>query len=192
MRSYTKLIAAAVVGVGALAVQPLAGQQRPATQTRPAPVTQGAKPGDVQQKVSNNPPEWWYLGKTDEDDWLFMDAANFVEYENGEVIDFRGFFYYTTPRASTNQNSGVKQYIAYETYEAWLNCTDHMLSDEKHSFYTSAGKEIVFEETEDTMKLEATPASAMESAFVCGKERDGGSHKFQRIASDPLSYVRKK
>ena len=222
MRSYTKLIAAAVVGVGALAVQPLAGQQRPATQTRPAPgtttatpgtttakpapapqrqapaptkqapVTEGAKSGDVAVKVSNNPPVWWYLGKTDEDDMLFMDAANLVEYENGEVIDFRGFFYYTTPRATTNYSTGVKEYIAYETYEAWLNCTDRLLSDEKHAFYTATGKEIVFEETEDTMKLQATPASPMEAAFVCGKERAGGSHKFVSIGTDPLTYVKKK
>ena len=208
MRSYRNWFIPAVIGVGALVTQPVIGQQQPAAPARGAapqrpaapPATQkpvpaiggAAKPGDVAQKQSNNPPEWWYLGKQEEGDLLFMDAANLVEYESGDVITFRGMFYYGDPRITTNYSTGAKQIIAYETYEAWMSCSERELSDEKHSFYAPDGKEIVIEETEDTMKLVPTKASPAEYAFVCAKERAGGTHKFEKIATDPVTYSRKK
>jgi hypothetical protein len=200
MRSYTNLFAAVVVGVGALAAQPLIGQQKPAAQTRPAPATT-AKPATTtttpaaapRAKTSNNPPAWWYLGKTDEDDMLFMDAANLVEQDGGDFITFRAFYYYGQPRVTTTTANGARATIAYEKVEAWMGCVERELSDERQTYFTTDDKEVAVEPTyEDMMKLEATRAGAAEYAFVCGQERAGGAHKFERVLTDPLTYVRKK
>jgi hypothetical protein len=194
MGSYRKLFAAAVVGIGALAVQPLVGQQKPATQTKPAAGTTTAKPAPAPRaKTSNNPPAWWYLGKTDEDDMLFMDAANLVEQDGGEYITFHAFYYYGQPRVTTTTANGARATIAYEKVEAWMGCAERELTDERQTYFGPDDKEVVVEPTyEDMMKLEATRAGAAEYAFVCGQERAGGTHKFERVLTDPLTYVRKK
>lgn len=197
MRLYTSGLAAALVSVGVLAAHSAAAQapapRPPATQKPTARPPAGQAP--TAKPPAQEGAEWWYLGKQEESDGdlLFIDAKTIEEVEKGDVFSFKGLYYYATPRRVTNNVSGERLTMAYEKYEAWLSCSERGLTDEVHEYFAADGKPVVFEEHyEDSLHLEPTPASDSVVAFFCGRERAGGSHKFERISGDPLSYARRK
>jgi hypothetical protein len=190
MRSHQYWLPATILSAAVLLTVGVGAQTRGAQPARPAqPAGRGAQPAGDKPAA---PPEWWFLGKQEEGDLLFLDSNGVQEWEKDEVYSFKGFYYYPVPRTMTNNTNGQKQVLEYEEYDAWINCSLKELSDVRHFFYQADGKQIVVEENEDMLMLEPEEVSAVEFAFVCDRERAGGAHKFERITGDPLSYARRR
>ena len=120
------------------------GARTDETGTRNAGRQDGRRREDVEQ------PAGLVVLATDEDDLLFMDRD--LMGRGATTARSTSGFSTTTPRATTNTAQASRYRV--RDYQAWLNCTEHLL-DEKHSFIPRPARNRV-RKTEDD-KLQGSP-----------------------------------